>query len=499
MPLATISGAAALCALASCLAPPAVLAADARDVDPEAALERLPEGSEPVALELPSGEVLRGFFVPSDPGAPVALHLIEASGSAHGDDRGYDWAASQLSDLGWASLLVDYRGVGPSDGERSVDHLAGDAAAMFAEAARRAGGPERVVLRGTSLGTLAAATLFEAGVRPRAAVLISPVRAKTVTPRFARYFHGVLAELGARLVFRAVLPFELDEVLPAGVPLLFVSPRDDELLTERDRELLRAAAEGVGARWLERDGGHLVTSVEAHALLPEELAFWLEQRPALPDADARLAAWTDLPPCTPAEREALRAIAVTKRTGDPRTLLAAARATPDPLEATRLLWHLERKRLWFEPREALDDCISLADPAGPLRMDDVERAAAAYDWHGRMSAVSMRLDAAMVVAGVHIATLPRVGFSWSASAVVGGREIALKNDIAGLYNRLLERGLEPADAERQCLRIQFLAYRIPASLAYTESGFAVVAYLEGEEWNVIDCSDSGGLGATAPR
>src|SRR6185369_9584719 len=110
-------------------------------------------------VEVEPGVRLRGVFVPSDPGAPVVLHLLESGGSVTSVDFPYSGVVAQLSDLGYASLILDYRGVGESDGERSVDHLRPDALAMWGEALRRAGAADGaarcVVVRATSIGSVA--------------------------------------------------------------------------------------------------------------------------------------------------------------------------------------------------------------------------------------------------------------------------------------------------------------------------------------------------------
>ncbi len=59
--------------------PPVILASGETTLRMDSA--RFPPGTELVEIPLPSGEQLRGVFVPSDPGAPVVLHLLESSGS----------------------------------------------------------------------------------------------------------------------------------------------------------------------------------------------------------------------------------------------------------------------------------------------------------------------------------------------------------------------------------------------------------------------------------
>lgn len=101
-----------------------------------------------------------------------------------------DARAVEVRALGWSSLVLDYRGLGRSDGRRDAGRLRADGRAMWREAVRRAGGaPGRVVVRAASLGSLVAADLLARGGdgidessdgRPAGAVLVAPVRASTV-------------------------------------------------------------------------------------------------------------------------------------------------------------------------------------------------------------------------------------------------------------------------------------------------------------------------------
>jgi hypothetical protein len=137
------------------LTPPALLEVDF--VDAEAALSAYPPEARHIEVARSDGTALRGVFAPAHDGAPVVLVLQEASASAGATRLGWGKLAWQLRDLGFATLVVDYAGVGLSAGERDVRNLLEDARTMWAEALARAGGdPQRVVLRASSLGTIAA-------------------------------------------------------------------------------------------------------------------------------------------------------------------------------------------------------------------------------------------------------------------------------------------------------------------------------------------------------
>lgn len=71
---------------------------------------------------------LRGFFVPADEGAPLVVHFAE-SGCSGFDGALFRRHYEGLAHVGFASLAMDYRGVGASEGERAPTRLGEDAAA----------------------------------------------------------------------------------------------------------------------------------------------------------------------------------------------------------------------------------------------------------------------------------------------------------------------------------------------------------------------------------
>src|SRR5688572_14866681 len=127
-----------------------------------------PPGTEIRPVSKPDGQWLAGLHVPAGPGAPLVLHLSDSSGSPAGACTDFGVLALQLRELGFASLFVDYTGVGLSAGERSVKNLGPDAEAAWSAALKLVeGDPGRVIVRAISIGTIAAAKLLEAGARPR--------------------------------------------------------------------------------------------------------------------------------------------------------------------------------------------------------------------------------------------------------------------------------------------------------------------------------------------
>ena len=124
----------------------------------------------PVATECPDEAVPAGMerlVVQGDDGTPIGTATVGSGSTAvvlvHGSGQDlcdWLWFVPRLVDLGVTVVPYDLRGRGSSSGAKgAVEPLPGDLAAVVDAA--RAGGAERVVLVGTSLG--AATALVAAG------------------------------------------------------------------------------------------------------------------------------------------------------------------------------------------------------------------------------------------------------------------------------------------------------------------------------------------------
>jgi dienelactone hydrolase len=410
----------------SCITPPAVMEAGSPAID----LATFPPGTELVELPVEGGAVLRGVFVPGPPAAPVVLHLLEAMGSISfgGMPMGTVYRTSEelvapenwhappsalpmldpedglprernekagcvqynlvasLRALGFSTLIVDYEGVGASSGERSPLNLRRDARAAWDEAVRRAGGdPRRVVLRGTSLGSLAAATLLADGVEPAAVTLLAPVRAESVTENFARPDYGDAVAAFAGWFLRDPVDVDLLATLEAlHVPLLVVVPADDFLLPEPERALLEQSVASAGGTLIARHEGHVELSIASRDLLCSEVGFYERELARwIPDREAAAVTWWREHGADPATASALdagapaaeRLRAVLRGTVPPSPGLAAMLAVSDLSDVE--ICDLAVWAQWLPPRvwseadaSALRAFASLDDPAG--RMPSVE-------------------------------------------------------------------------------------------------------------------------------
>ncbi len=465
-------------------------------MDLEQALPRYPQGTERVELALASGDRLRGLFVPSDEGAPIVLHLLESSGSVGSARLGYGELCAELSDLGFASLLIDYTGIGLSDGEASADHLERDARAMWEEAVRRAeGDPGRVVIRGVSLGAISSALLLKGGARPRSILLLAPVLEDSAVPRFARAFRGPLAGWFAGLVYRRVADVSVVEAIRGGgVPVFLVSGDGDPLLDEGDRGALDEAASAHRGGLIRREGDHVLVSIEAHSLLREERPLLGRLFPEGPPPAKRVQGLlASLPPDVAARFEPgtagharLADLSRHCRVGDPVLLAAAAVGNASGESAARMVW-LHRKRAWPAlPFDDLAASLSLDDPAGDLPLDLVEDYSRTIDLPRSYGGMWRVLDADSIVAeaqGPGIGT----GIRFRTALVFpGGVRVELATDLSRLYLDLRARGLGEDDARRQFARILLKGQRIPDRLARAPDGRLVLEALEGGAWRALD-------------
>jgi hypothetical protein len=484
-----------LAACAGCLAPPALLRVDA--LDPASMRRSLSADAQRVELVLDDGTKLAGWYVPADDDAPLVLSLLESGASVDSTRGSRAHLARQLADLGFASLSIDYTGVGASDGKRSTRNLARDARAMWNTALRLVDGdPGRVVLRATSLGTLAALSLIEDGVRPAGVMLLIPVMPDSVATRFARTFYGTAAGWLASALFRDVVDLEPADVI-ASAPLhwMLVQADGDQLTTPDDRSALAAAVEGQGGHIESLPYDHLVATAALLRLSPGEIEFLTEVVPGVRDRDARWARFearlanaaetaTGQIAVDPAR---LRAIVELAHNDDPLRLLAAAQGGSDPLTATRVRWMLARRPGKISDLEGLKALADLDDPAGTLPLDLLEEVASLQDFLAHFGMQHLGVKPELIGAGVGRLSRSPDPFQFSGTIKVSSRIVTTARlDIADVFQRLLARGLSDNDARRQLARLLLKANRYPDRVVARPDGSLRLEYRAQAGWVELD-------------
>lgn len=206
----------------------------------------------PAALKLPyesisiateDGETLAAWWVSvAQPrGAVLVLH---GNAGSMADRMDY---LPPFQAMGYAVLLVDYRGYGASTGKPSEEGTYRDARAAWQWLTARGLKPAEIVVAGESLGGAVAAELA-ARVQPRALILIAAFTSAT----------DLGSEIYPWLPVRLISRYRYDTLAQLrryNGPVLIAHSRDDEIVPFAHGERLHAAASGAKTL-LEMRGGH---------------------------------------------------------------------------------------------------------------------------------------------------------------------------------------------------------------------------------------------------
>jgi len=452
----------------------------------------LPRDAIAQEIEAAPGVHLRGILFPSDAGAPLVLHLLDAGASVDARQANYGIAFEQLADLGIASLAFDYSGVGRSGGERSPANLARDAGAMWRHALELAGGDSgRVAVRGVSLGTLAIAELLRAGARPAAVVLVAPVHPRTVAPRFARWMYGDLAGALARWIFRPATGVSVED-LPrdSGGEILVIAAEGDELVGQAEQAAMRRAVAGAGGAWRERAGGHLLVAIEARGLFEEELDVYLRALcPDPPQVQRCAAAFTSLSiadgPMAAGTPEFDRFLELARvARGRARLTAAVAREIEDVALAARVRRWMIATDYARGSMDKLRARVNLDDPAGPLDFDEIEAASRG----DVVASLGMSFWTGTTWPGLlDMAYKADHGGLGSHGGGIGDIDVEVTFDRDALWKRLEARGLRGPDLRRHFFRTLLKAQGTPERLLRGEDGrwlLEVCDFRDG--WVVVD-------------
>lgn len=240
---------------------------------PSPAVAGVPD-AEPLEITAADGTRLAAWYVPAE-GAAVGAVLVLHGNAGNRAHRGP--LAAALARRGLATLLLDYRGFGGSEGRPDEAGLLIDARAGADALQRRSGMPtERIVYFGESLGSAVAARLG-AERQPGALVLRSPF------PSLADVGARVYPWLPVRLLLRD--RFETTDMVAAfDGPILAVAGEQDRLIPP---ELTRRAVDGADdVRMLVVEGaGHNDPALLDGAEMLDGIATFLRERADVPVRD----------------------------------------------------------------------------------------------------------------------------------------------------------------------------------------------------------------------
>ncbi|MDO5494472.1 MAG: alpha/beta hydrolase [bacterium] len=214
--------------------------------DPGPAHRLLP-GAEDLALSTEDGLELTAWLVPPAEGVERGTAVLVAPGNA-GNRGGRTSLAAALSERGFTTLLLDYRGYGGNPGSPTEEGLAKDARAAAEALAARGFGPECTLYFGESLGTGVVAALTS--THPPAGVLL-----RSPFPSFAAVAKVHYPWLPVDLILVDRFP-TLEHLGDSDVPVRVLAGTADTIVPFA---LSEQTAEGVGHLdefWVAEGAGH---------------------------------------------------------------------------------------------------------------------------------------------------------------------------------------------------------------------------------------------------
>lgn len=224
---------------------------------------------EEVALEAEDGVRLHGWYVPG-PGGEAARTVLFFHGNAGNISHRLD-SLELFHQLGVATLIIDYRGYGRSEGRPSEQGLYRDARAAWHHLVDERGSPpEAIIAFGRSLGAAVAAHL--ASERPVGGLVLES--AFTSAPDLGAELYPVFP---VRMLARFRYP---TRALVDGVdaPVLVVHSPDDEIVPFRHgRAVYDAAPEPK--TFLRIQGDHNTGFLHSREMYMNGLAAWLNRLP----------------------------------------------------------------------------------------------------------------------------------------------------------------------------------------------------------------------------
>ncbi len=222
---------------------------------------------EDVRLTTSDGIELHGWYLPA-PGEARYTVLFFHGNAGNISHRLYTLDA--FHQLGVATLIIDYRGYGQSEGSPPESGLYRDAEAAWKYLAEERGvEPERVISFGRSLGAPVAARL--AAERPVGGLVLES--AFTSVPDLGAELYPIFP---VRMLARMQYPTR-EFVTRVDAPVLVIHSPDDETIPFRHGKALYEAA-SAPKRFLRIEGDHNTGFQRSGAVYTDGLRDWLESR-----------------------------------------------------------------------------------------------------------------------------------------------------------------------------------------------------------------------------
>ncbi len=195
-------------------------------------------------LKTSDGLTLHGWFVPAENPRATLLYLHGNAGNiSHRIET-----LRQFREIGFSTMIIDYRGYGKSEGEPDEEGTYRDAEAAWDYLVRiRSVAPDSIIVLGRSLGGAIAVNLATK-VKPRAVILESTFT--SIPDRGAELYPYFPVRLLARIQYNS-----LQRMSSLSSPLLIVHSPEDEIVPFNHGERLFAAAPEP-KEFLRISGGH---------------------------------------------------------------------------------------------------------------------------------------------------------------------------------------------------------------------------------------------------
>jgi fermentation-respiration switch protein FrsA (DUF1100 family) len=205
---------------------------------------------ESLRLKTPDGETLAGWFIPGPTNVPAAGYTVLVCHGNAGDIGDRVYLARLLHDMGFGSLMFDYRGYGQSSGRPTEEGTYADASRVWEHlTVERKIAPDRIVLYGHSLGGVVAIHLAQS-VRPAPRLLVAESVFSSAPDMAARIYPWLPGRALCRFRYNAA-----ELIHNVECPVILAHSPDDEVIPYDLGRRVFDAAKGP-KRFFQLTGGH---------------------------------------------------------------------------------------------------------------------------------------------------------------------------------------------------------------------------------------------------